>query len=288
MLTDATLLESRAKTGGFLLTFKSNANEAASIFNHNPFINDPPIPAYYVRQFRQKILPELLKRFVYCPQSRCLGAAEQTRSKPAAAVPGDEIVEPFVSGLELCCGCSDPRQTCLITHSERLGIDPANDFFDLTIEAGGGKELSAISAIGVFPNPKDAERRQSQIMIALELEKRRLLNTDPEWSRYPIRDLSISGSFWTALQNADWGELEERYKSQITSALLQIACGRSTSSNLHRMVGQTVTIGTTLHPKWNAYVFQSGASDQDRRCSRIYYASVGSEVHIVEYDPDAH
>ena len=110
---------------------------------------------------------------------------------------------------------------------------------------------------------------------------------DITWSGVTNK-LEGTANFWRSLRAADFRHLEQVYRSRILRTLTQIALGIDLDIHAHGMNNQSFTYSGKSIGKWNAYVFQSGADDQDRRCSRIYYGYVAGAVVLHEYDPDAH
>jgi hypothetical protein len=287
LLTAAKDFEKEHQIDMPLLQFRANARETELVYGYNPFQNDPPIPEYYVRQFLSEILPGLIRRFTYCPKAQC-EIGTQARVSPNPSVEDDQLADSFAAGLALCAVCGDERETCLLTHPDRQSFDTGSGFFDHIIEISASAALSTLETPVVFPDPGDEATRSLHLMAALRIRKAELSRSDPNWNAFPLRPIRYSDAFWNEIRNADWMGNEIRYQRQLIDSLLQVSAGRSTSSNLHRMTGQTITIDGQSKAKWNAYVFQSGATALDRRCSRIYYANTETGVYVNEFNIDAH
>lgn len=252
----------------------------------NPFMSQPGAAPHYQTLYRSRILPELLRRFDYCPTGPCGALAAVPLPAPVAPPGASALLQSFVDECALCAMCGSGADATLITHADAEALPPAG-FFRHSINLDHPDVVALADPVSIFPWV-ECDDQDQRVTIAIEaaLGQRRL--TDATWNQYTASPLQIQPSFWRSLRQADFGELEMHYKQRIISCLTQLACGRSVDTQEHRMIGMQVNHGGANYQKWNAYVFQMTAGPQDRRCSRIYFARTGAGIVLNEYDPDAH
>lgn len=281
-----TELEKRWGSLWSLFKFRVDEGHLAEVYESVPFLEGADCGAYYKQQFRRAILPDLLRRFEYCPRS-CEGLRDDPLQLPAPANDNDDVAARFIRSLEVCAICSDTRGTCIFRTAAAYSTVPGSSFFQVELLLGDSDPLRCLTAADLLPlegKPGDDDK----LKLALTVELSKLAAQDPAWQNLAVGDLSVAEEFWASLRHADFRGADAQYKERIVYTILQLVTGRDVTANEHAMNGQVVHVAGVNQQKWNAYVFQMGASDQDRRCSRIYYTKSGAGIRLYEYEGNAH
>lgn len=269
-----------------IFRFRGSEESLNAVYNLNPVLNDPERPLFYVQQFQNSILPEILRRTDYCPSESCLQECVGSCTPPSVAEAASDRIKAFASDLAVCAGCGDQSIACLLTHGNAEGGLADNDFFSLEIDLPDDA-LAVASPVDVFPW-NSSEHSDERLSLALEARIAQLRIIDPTWSSFSLSPLVVATEFWTRLRREDFGAAERLYKERIVDVLVQIAANRDVDLHQHRMVSEHYVVAGARRGKWNGYVFQSGPTAEDRRCSRIYFARLPQGAYIAEYEPDAH
>jgi hypothetical protein len=253
------------------------------VYSKNPSVNFPP-KSFYFKQFTQAILPEILRRASICPDQTCV-RTNQVGLAAVANDPADPRDVAFAAHVDVCRSCIKDTPMYLL---RGRGSSLANEavVFSRIVRAGSNSAPVLVDPVYIAPFD-DAENRQEKLNVAVKCFAAIESMSDDQWSGTP-NNLIATEQFWRSLDHADFRHLGAKYKSRILRSITQIALSIDIDINAHGMTSQTFTYNNRSLNIWNAYVFQSGADDQDRRCSRIYYGSVQGSIVLNEYDPDAH
>lgn len=262
--------------------------EALQSYIHemNPMVNRPEQRTQYRTQYLREILPSLMKRFDICPDARC---EQQTinRLTVAQAASDMDICENFAAELRLCAECGDSRPTVLIYDEDAKSLIARSGFF---AHEHKSKQIDVLSIIDPteFLDLDTLAGRDRRIALAIEILRANYSSTIPQLSSRSISNLNFSQDFWMQFTRTDFRSAYDLYLNRILFVLLQIATNIDIDASLHCMTSQTINYKGVNLQKWNAHVFKMGPSDQDRRCSRIYYANTSEGILIQTFEPDAH
>ncbi len=266
--------------------FRCSSSVRDQIYKLNPFLNNPVRSNYYLNIFRSLILPELLRRIEYCPSVVCETGQPSNEVPPQARDEAKAILASFTDDLSVCALCCDCSATCLVTHDDCDKSLDHNDYFKIVITSSD-EILAAGDPNAAFPW-RAGQNDEARLRLALDIRLAQRKVEDASWAAHTLGVVRVSERFWPSLRNADFGDEPSKYRDRIIDLLVQLACGRNVDTHEHRMVSERIRVDNTNFGRWNAYVFQSGASQIDRRCSRVYFAKVAGGIFLDVYDPDAH
>lgn len=266
------------------IMFEATDNLQELVFSTNPFINYPD-RSFYHAQYNRSVLPEILRRFQSCPKADC-----SQGPCPAALVIARSVDDPrdppFADHVNLCLECSSKLPMRLIRYAADTAIDGQDEAFDRIIRLPDESPLRILTAGSLLPLEK-GHRDRGLLNLAVEAFLAEESAHEKAWA-LPIRALRPTDNFWRSLHAADFGDSADLYAWRILRSLAQLAIGVDFDINAHGMTSKTFSLDGSSIGMWNAYVFRSGASDQDRRCSRIYYGYQDNSIVLHEYEPDAH
>ena len=270
-----------------LLHFRLESDAVEQIYSSNPFLAQPCAKPFYQQQFNNLFLPAILRRIDTCSTASCESHPQNAKTLPCLIMPAIKPSQVFLDQLSLCAICGDNEERCLIHHSGAPSINLPSDFFHKVVDLSSKGLLNILDAWTLFPQyPK--RHREEYLRLAVAVERAQREEDDPTWKATKLSNISVTENFWPSFDKADFLGLDENYIRQIIYTLLQISTGKDETVCEHRMIGQSVGKNHEKYNKWNAYVFKMGASDQDKRCSRIYFAKTSSGILLDEYEPDAH
>lgn len=272
--------------GDHLFRFRWSTELAAGLYETYPFLTKPPKP-FYQQQYQNTIFPELVRRMIECPDESCLGKTGTARPVPAGGPGTGALGAEFIRLLGQCAICSRTEAPCLVYHPDRCGVARPSAFFDREIALDHDEHLRLLDAGALFPIDP-CERAAARLDLAVDVELAERQASDPTWADRQRARIATTELFWRSLHSADFQGRKALYATRLVYVILQIATGRDETISDHRMVNQTIRHEGRRHGRWNAHVFQSGANDQDRRCSRVYYAKTADGVLLDEFQPDAH
>lgn len=271
--------------GDRLVRFQSNPESIDNIYLENPFVNSPSIPNYYQMQFSAAILPRLLRRLDVCGEAAC-DLKNEVDELPLPAA--NAIAEQFVAGLAPCALCHNGPHRSLYFHPGKCSVVDERGFFSTRARVDTNEYLRDLDLAGLFPlNGGHALKSRQLVAVTNGLFELKKL-TELAWRRQRLGSIKFHDDFWPSIERADYGENPKHYHARILSSILQAACGYDENIVDHRMETRVVRYENQNHGVWNAYVFRSGPSDRDRRCSRLYYAKIDGGVLLHRYEPDAH
>ena len=254
------------------------------LFTSNPFKNDPTRP-FYFQQFSSTILPYILRKSRSCATEACLPiGAIQVVATPTD--PSDQRDTAFATQLDQCVSCSRGDQKTLIRFTADECLTNASSIFERVVSLPTEGALSGYDAANLLPLT-DGEGASDLLNFAVSAYAATESAGNPTWSK-KLTKLVPTDSFWRSLSRADFRGCEETYRRRICRTLSQIALGIDLDIHAHGMTNKTFLYLGRKIGMWNAYVFQMGCTDQDRRCSRIYYGYSHGTVVLHEYEPDAH
>ena len=268
-----------------LIRFQAAAEALENIYEENPFINSPVIPNYYQMQFGSAILPRLLRRFDVCGERAC-DLKDEIDILPLGIA--DAIAERFVASLAPCAMCRKSSTRFLYRHRDKCSISDARGFFSGEVDIGTDEYLSHVDFAELFPREGARSSKSRLLSEAVAGLFKLKIATDMAWRGKRLGNIHFHDEFWPSVERSDFGDCAREYGERIISSILQAACGYDVNIFDHRMEAWSVRHSNQNHGVWNAYVFRSGPSDRDRRCSRLYYAKIDGGILLYRYEPDAH
>ncbi|NJK73403.1 MAG: hypothetical protein HC849_05390 [Oscillatoriales cyanobacterium RU_3_3] len=114
LLTEIENIERDTDSLYHLIKFKFSEGLLAEIYNNNPFKNQPEVEEHYTRFFKDKIIPELFRRFEFCPGG-CVALAENNPAcKFANELLPEDVLNEWNLLLEKCLSCDGSPKVKLI------------------------------------------------------------------------------------------------------------------------------------------------------------------------------
>lgn len=253
----------------------------SATYEMNPNINTPP-NGFYFRQYVSKLLPTLLRRKITL-EAPAVGAC---RVSECLNIHDCVIEEALIFALDEI-STEDATKITYIFDSSRVSLTLGGGIFSAEFEINEVTGRRFLDECDLFPLSSKA-CPDTAIVAAAEVLKDKLLTDDATWSEHSVSKAILHENFLPSIARADFGNEERIYQRRIVYSLLQILAARNLTINEHSMNPEKIWFDRKWHGKWNAYVFRSGPSDIDSRCSRIYYAKIDGGVLLYEYNGDAH
>ena len=272
-----------------ILNFRVSDDFEEQIYTSNPFLSNGSPKPFYQNQFQNIILPEILKRSITCPIDFCEQACVINKSPPA--ISSERIDKAasraFVNHLSLCakCGANAPAQ--LIYFNNSISIEDPSGYFEF-ISNLATDNLSHIIQIPTILPFSSKINQLNYLKLSLRCGHFQKMRSDPSWRGTNLSNVQVTENFWKSITQANFQGLEKEYHQRIFYTILQVACGKDETASEHRMVSQFIGTGHNKKNKWNAYVFKMGATDQDKRCSRLYFAKTVDGILLDAFEPNAH
>ena len=293
ILTRIEEVERSIERSNKLVKFRNSEDMLATVYSHNPFINDPKVEEFYSRLFQDRILPELARRFEYCPSLCKLTEQNVASCKVENSWVPEAVLREWKNLLDLCLSCDSQEQLALIapiaghtrlldnegdiTSDRLLLIDNADRLFDIADFLS--PDILASSSL-----------REPSLRMAIEIYyNQQVLCGDWSAGLQP-QGYVFEEKFWARIDRARLAEEDRDYKERFVSAMTQVVYDLNQGRGIrkHKYEGETITLQNQKYPKYSADVFQMGRGSSDRRCSRIFYSKVQDNLHFWEFDPDRH
>jgi hypothetical protein len=251
------------------------------LYNENPYLNDPPNPHYF-RIFTNKILPALQRRKTAMLEELS-GIEILSEHIDTDSCVAEDALNSFLNSIST----EEASRITYAYHPHRVSIQLGSGCFEGEVPITDVNGAYFVDYNNLFPihekrNPAKALKEAASIFLE------RLSLGDSTWKSYSMAGIVIHEDFIPSLSKADFRGDADKYQTRIVYAILQILVGRPITTSEHSMKPQTISFGDAKHGKWNAYVFKSGPSPIDTRCSRIYFAKVTGGVLFFRYEEDAH
>ena len=273
------------------------------IYSHNPFVNEPNINSFYPRQFKTRVLPELLRRLDADLDLDGLNTdlcTTGTGTIPDVQEPSDEIKQDFRASVSLFETIYGGSERLLVYSEGHRSLQECKTFFNPEVHlptselrerdptSAENQHLKATDPVRLLWDATQSTLASARLRCAIVCKYLHLKQTDPEWERFRVGPVDATEEFWRTIRDTDFHRRPRLYIERILYAVTQISCARDVTINAHRMEGQRVSYKGVNSVFWNAYVFKMGATDTDKRCSRIYYIRTSSGAVLMKFDPDAH
>lgn len=274
-----------------LVKFRNSEELFATVYSHNPFINDPKVEEFYSRLFQDRILPELSRRFEYCP-SQCK-PPEQNVAKFTVQNPWipEGVLREWQHLLDLCLSCDPQEQLALIAPIAgytRLLENESDITSDRLLVIHNADRLFDVADFLSTDILASSSLRESSFRMAIEVYyNQQVLCGDWSAGRQP-QDYVFNDLFWASIDRAQLAEEDRDYKQKFVSAMAQVVYDLDIDIRKHKYKGETILIQNKKYPKYSADVFKMGRGSSDRRCSRIFYSKAQDILHFCELDPDRH
>lgn len=273
-----------------LVKFKFSQGLLAEIYQNNPFKNQPEVQEHYTKFFKDKIIPELGRRFEYCP-GLCTPQSENSQfCKFTNELVPEDVLNEWNLLLEKCFFCNDPDLLCLVSPpaSQTVMVEP--DDISITEKMLVAKDVKQLFNVTDFlsQNIVDDSLRENRITQAIGICYSQSVLRDGWNSDLIPQDYEFNENFWQSLTRGKLLNETRSYQERFIRSMTQIVYDLDIDIRKHKYQGDKIAVGSTKYAKYSADVFKMGQSNIDKRCSRIFYCKVSKKVHFYEYDPDRH
>ncbi|HAH56498.1 MAG TPA: hypothetical protein DCM02_14750 [Flavobacterium sp.] len=270
-----------------LVRFKFSYELLAQIYNNNPFKNQPEVQEHYTRFFKDKIIPELLRRFDFCPDL-CTPLIEDSQCcKFSNNLLPKDVLNEWNLLLEQCFSCDNDLLYLLSPASSKTVIvEPDNILITQKILVAKNVEQLFDVTDFLSKNIFDESHRENRIKQAILICYSQSVLQDGWSSNLTPQDYEFNDFFWQTLERAKLSKENSSYQERFVRSMTQIVYDLDIDIRKHKY--GKITIGSKKYTKYSADVFKMGQGSIDTRCSRIFYCKIEKKVHFYEFDPDYH
>ena len=274
-----------------LVKFRNSEELFALVYSHNPFINDPKVEEFYSRLFQERILPEISRRFEYCP-SLCK-PTEQNIASCTVENPWipEGVLREWKQLLDLCLSCDYQEPLALIAPSDRHTRlfdnerDITQEYIDVIHHADRLFDVADFLSADILAS---SSLREPSLRMAIEIYYNQQVLSG-EWPAEAQPQARIfDDSFWASIDRSQLAQEDSSYKERFVSAMAQVVYDLNIDIRKHKYKGETIAIQNKNYPKYSADVFKMGRGSSDSRCSRIFYSKVKDTLHLCQFEPDRH
>ncbi|MEZ2277615.1 MAG: hypothetical protein ACBR12_11965 [Microcoleus sp.] len=290
LLTDIENIERDTDSLYQLIKFKFSEGLLAEIYNNNPFKNQPEVEEHYTRFFKDKIIPELFRRFEFCP-GECAALAE---NNPACKFGNELLPEDVLNEwnllLEKCLSCNYTDLLYLVSPTACQTVMVESDNISVAQKFLVAEDVKQLFDVTDFLSKiiVDERHRENQIRQAIEICYSQSVLQDGWLSNLTRQDYELNEKFWLSIQRAKFLNENRSYQERFIKSMTQIVYDLDIDIRKHKYQGEKITIGSKKYTKYSADVFKMGQSSSDKRCSRIFYCKVSQKIHFYEFEPDRH
>ena len=273
-----------------LVRFKFSYELLAQIYNNNPFKNQPEVQEYYTKLFKDKIIPELFRRFEFCPNLCTPLTEDRYCCKFANELVPKDVLNEWNLLLEKCLFCEYNDLLCLVSpaSSETVIVEPDDSL--ITQKMLVTNKVQQLFDITDFlpKNKSDESRQENRLKQAIMICYIQSVLEDGWSANLTPQDYEFNDFFWQTLERAKLSNENRSYQERFVRSMTQIVYDLDVDIRKHKYQGGKITIGSKKYTKYSADVFKMGQGSIDTRCSRIFYCKVEQKVHFYEFDPDRH
>lgn len=273
-----------------LVKFKLTEGLFSLVYSNNPFKNDPEIQEFYTKLFKDRILPEILRRAEWCP-SLCTLLKENSQScQFINSFVSEDVLTEWNLLIEQCLSCDAPELLCLVSP-----IDYATKISDNETSSINQKFL-VINDVNMLFNVDDfvsakmlnESNRENSLKQAIAIFYNQSV-TQRGWNpnRHP-QDYEFDDHFWQTIYRSDLLKEDREYRERFINSMTQIVYDLDVDIRKHDYQGEKITVDSKKYKKSSADVFKMGRGSDDKRCSRIFYCKIKDKIHFYEFDPDRH
>lgn len=273
-----------------LVRFKFSEGLLAEIYNNNPFKNQPEVEEYYTKFFKDKIIPELFRRFDFCPGSCNPLTEDGLFCKFANELVSEDVINEWNLLLEKCFACNDTDLLYLVSPvaSQTVMVEPGDiAIIEKIFVVKDAKQLFDVTDF-LCQNIVDESHRENRIKQAIGICYSQSVLQDGWQSNLMPQDYEFNEKFWQTLEKAKLSNENRSYQERFIRSMTQIVYDLDIDIRKHKYQGDKITIGSRKYTKYSADVFKMGQSSIDKRCSRIFYCKVNQKLHLYEFEPDRH
>lgn len=273
-----------------LVKFKFSEGLLAEIYKNNPFKNQPEVQEFYTKVFKDKIIPELFRRFEFCPDLCKLLSEDSQFCKFYNELIPEDVINEWNLLLEKCLACNDSDLLCLVSPAASQTVIVEPDDIVITEKMLVAKDVKQLFDVTDFlsQNIVDDSRRENRIKQAIGICYSQSVLGDGWLSNLTPQDYEFNENFWQSLTRARLLNETRSYQERFIRSMTQIVYDLDIDIRKHKYQGDRITVGNKKYTKYSADVFKMGQSSTDKRCSRIFYCKVSQKVHFYEYQPDRH
>jgi len=202
LLTDIEDVERNTNNLYQLVKFKFSEGLFAEIYRNNPFKNQPEVQEHYTKFFKDKIIPELFRRFEFCP-GLCTPQSENSQfCKFTNELVPEDVLNEWNLLLEKCFFCNDPDLLCLVSPaaSQTVMVEP-NDISiteKMLVAKDDVKQLFDVTDF-LSQNIVDDSLRKNRITQAIGICYSQSVLRDGWNSDLIPQDYEFNENFWQSL-----------------------------------------------------------------------------------------
>jgi hypothetical protein len=284
--------EVEKSTGTLYQLVKFRLTEAffALVYSNNPFKNEPEIQEFYTKLFKDKILPELLRRTEWCP-NLCVLLMENTQSCQFtnSLVPEDVLTE-WNTLMGQCLSCDAQELLCLMSPlsypTEIITTETSSIHHKLWVT----NDVEMLFDLADFVSAKmltDAYREDC-LKHAITIFYHQSVIQGGWTPNLNPQNYEFDEHFWQTIYRSDLLKEDREYRERFINSMTQIVYNLDVGIRKHDYQGEKITVDGKKYKKSSADVFKMGRGTDDRRCSRIFYCKIKEKIHFYEFDPDRH
>jgi hypothetical protein len=273
-----------------LVKFKFSEGLLAEIYHNNPFKNQPEVEEYYTRFFKDKIIPELFRRFDFCPGLCTPLTQDSSFGNFANELVPEDVLNEWNLLIEKCLFCNYTDLLYLVSPAVCQTIMVETDDISITEKILVTKDVKQLFDVTDFLSRiiVDESRRENRIKQAIEICYSQSVLQDGWSSNLTPQDYEFNENFWQTLVRGRLFSESRSYQERFVRSMTQVVYDLDIDIRKHKYQGEKINIGSKKYPKYSADVFKMGQSSIDKRCSRIFYCKVSQKVHFYEFEPDRH
>jgi hypothetical protein len=285
--------EVEKSTGTLYQLVKFRLTEAffALVYSNNPFKNEPEIQEFYTKLFKDKILPELLRRTEWCP-SFCTLLMENTQGCQFtnSLVPEDVLTE-WNTLIGQCLSCDAQELLCLMSPLSYPTEIITTETSSINNKLCVTNDVEMLFDLADFVSAKmltDANREEC-LKHAITIFYHHQSVIQGGWTpNLNPQNYEFDEHFWQTIDRSDLLKEDREYRERFINSMTQIVYNLDLGIRKHDYQGEKITVDGKKYKKSSADVFQMGRGTKDRRCSRIFYCKIKDKIHFYEFEPDHH
>jgi len=207
-----------------LVKFKFSEGMLAEIYNNNPFKNQPEIEEHYTKIFKDKIIPELFRRFDLCPGSCLPFSGDGIFCKFANELVAEDVISEWNLLIEKCFACNDTDLLCLVSPaaSQTVMVEPDDiAIIEKIFVAKDAKQLFDVTDL-LCPNIVNDSLRQNRIKQAIGIYYSQSVLKDGWSSNLTAQDYEFNEKFWQTLERAKLSNENRSYQERFVRSMTQI------------------------------------------------------------------
>jgi len=280
-----------------LVKFKASEGLFSKIYSNNPFNNNPEVQDFYIKLFKDRIIPELYRRFEWCPsfcipsnQSSQIDQNIQSCNFSNTLVPEDVLLE-WNHLVEQCLYCNNSNELlCLISpFSNQTKLENENSFLAEKLRVTFDvDELFDVSDFLDESILSKSNLRENCLKKAIEIYYNQCVMRGEWTSNLQPQDHAFDDFFWKSIEQAKLVDESHDYKERFVSSMAQVVYDLDIDIRKHKYKSDKILVARKKYAKYSADVFKMGQGTIDSRCSRIFYCKVSQQLYFYEFEPDRH